>query len=72
MGGHTDSVGDDGANQVLSLARAESVVNYLLNRGVSADNMKMKGYGETVPVDTNDTEEGRQNNRRTELKIISK
>jgi len=72
LGGHTDSVGDDTGNQTLSNARATSVVNYLQRKGVSASNMVSKGYGENNPVDTNETDEGRQNNRRTELKIISK
>ncbi len=72
LGGHTDSTGDESANQVLSMQRAESVVNYLSSKGVSQSNMSSKGYGQSRPVDTNDTDEGRQNNRRTELKITAK
>ena len=72
LGGHTDSQGDDAMNQNLSQQRATSVVDYLRRKGVSSSNMVSKGYGENNPVDTNDTDEGRQNNRRTELRIISK
>lgn len=72
LGGHTDSQGDDGANQALSQSRAQAVVDYLSRKGVSSSNMTAKGYGENSPVETNDTPEGRQANRRTELKILSK
>jgi OOP family OmpA-OmpF porin len=57
--------------QKLSQKRAESVVNYLIGKGIPASRLIAKGYGETQPIDTNDTEEGRQNNRRVEFKIIS-
>jgi cytochrome c oxidase subunit 2 len=72
LGGHTDSVGDDSMNEELSMRRATSVVNYLKKAGVKSQNMSSKGYGEKSPVAPNDTEEGRQENRRTELRIISK
>ena len=72
LSGHTDSQGDDQANQSLSQARAQAVVDYLSNRAVSSGVLSAKGYGETSPVETNDTPEGRQVNRRTELKILSK
>ena len=72
VGGHTDSVGDPSSNQTLSESRAISVKNYLMNKGVAGSNMSAKGYGQISPVDSNETPEGRQNNRRTELKIISK
>ncbi len=72
LGGHTDSQGDDSANQVLSDNRANAVMNYLSNLGVSSARMKAKGYGETSPIESNDSAEGRQANRRTELKITSK
>ncbi len=71
LSGHTDSSGDDDANMKLSEARASTVLQYLLDKGVSSE-MKAVGYGETKPVESNDTEEGRAANRRTELKIISK
>ncbi len=67
LAGHTDSVGDDAGNMSLSEARAQSVLDYLLNKGVSG--LSAKGYGETQPVGDNETEEGRAENRRTELRI---
>jgi len=72
LGGHTDSQGDDGNNQILSQDRAQSVLNFLRTKGVIVGNMTARGYGENSPVETNETPEGRQANRRTELKIISK
>jgi outer membrane protein OmpA-like peptidoglycan-associated protein len=71
LSAHTDSKGSDEYNMKLSQKRAESVVNYLIGKGISADRLIAKGYGETQPIDTNDTEEGRQNNRRVEFKILS-
>lgn len=68
---HTDSKGSDEYNLKLSQKRAESVVNYLIGKGIAASRLIAKGYGETQPIDTNDTEEGRQNNRRVEFKIVS-
>ena len=65
-----DNTGDAAANMTLSQARAQAVVDYLSAKGISG--MAAKGYGQNQPADTNDTEAGRQNNRRTELKIISK
>ena len=70
VAGHTDSFGSDEYNQRLSEARAQAVYEYLVSRGISADRLSYVGYGETRPIDTNDTEEGRQNNRRVELEII--
>jgi len=72
LSGHTDSTGDDDSNMTLSQSRAESVRNYLLGKGISDVSIVAKGYGETAPIDTNETAEGRQANRRTELKILSK
>jgi outer membrane protein OmpA-like peptidoglycan-associated protein len=72
LGSHTDSKGSDDYNQKLSQSRSQSVVTYLINKGISTDRLVAKGYGETVPVATNDTEAGRQENRRTEFKILSK
>ena len=68
--GHTDSTGDAVANLTLSDSRAQSVQAYLLGKGVDAARMIARGYGQNLPIDTNDSEEGRQNNRRTELKIL--
>jgi outer membrane protein OmpA-like peptidoglycan-associated protein len=56
----------------LSQARAQSVVDYLINKGISKDRLVAKGYGELQPIETNDTEEGRQMNRRSEFKILEK
>lgn len=70
ISGHTDNVGNDAANQTLSENRAASVVEYLISQGVSAAQLTAKGYGETKPVASNDTEEGRAKNRRTEFKIL--
>ncbi len=72
IGGHTDNVGDDASNMTLSQNRAESVRTYLINKGINGSRMIAKGYGETKPVATNDTDEGRQQNRRTEVKILSR
>jgi outer membrane protein OmpA-like peptidoglycan-associated protein len=69
--GHTDSVGGDAYNQTLSEQRAGSVRNYLIQQGMSAMNsVPAKGFGETMPVASNDTAAGRQSNRRVEL-IVS-
>ncbi len=71
ISGHTDSTGDDQANQLLSEARANSVVNYLTANGIRANRLQTVGHGSTQPADTNETAEGRQNNRRIEMRIIS-
>jgi outer membrane protein OmpA-like peptidoglycan-associated protein len=68
--GHTDSVGSDAYNLDLSQRRAESVRDFLLQNGVNAAQMSTHGYGKASPVASNDTAEGRQQNRRVEL-IIS-
>ena len=67
VGGHTDAVGSDQDNQVLSERRAKAVYDYLILRGVSADRLTYRGYGESRPVADNDTPEGRAKNRRTTL-----
>lgn len=69
IGGHTDSVGSDAYNQKLSERRARSVYAYLVARGIDPSRMQSRGYGETQPVDTNETNEGREVNRRVELKV---
>ena len=68
--GHTDSVGKDDANQKLSDGRANAVMQDLIERGIAPDRLQAEGRGETQPIDTNDTEEGRQNNRRVEIEIL--
>ena len=70
IGGHTDNVGSDEANLLLSDQRAASVVSYLVKKGITADRLAAKGYGETLPIATNDTDAGRAKNRRTEFKVI--
>ena len=72
LGSHTDNKGSDEYNQKLSQSRSQSVVTYLIGKGILTDRLVAKGYGETVAVATNDTEEGRQENRRTDFKILSK
>jgi len=69
ISGHTDNVGDKKYNLGLSERRAQSVYNYLIANGISASRLSYKGYGDTKPVATNDTEGGRQLNRRTEMMI---
>ncbi len=68
--GHTDSVGKDEANQKLSDGRATEVRKDLIERGIAADRIEAEGRGETQPIDTNDTEKGRQNNRRVEIESL--
>ena len=68
--GHTDNVGKDAANQKLSDGRANAVMQDLIERGIAPERLEAEGRGETQPIDTNDTEEGRQNNRRVEIEIL--
>ncbi|MEL6673607.1 MAG: OmpA family protein [Bacteroidota bacterium] len=68
--GHTDDVGSDQDNLVLSQNRAESVRSYLIQQGVPANRIEAKGYGESQPVSGNITDEDRARNRRTEFKIL--
>jgi outer membrane protein OmpA-like peptidoglycan-associated protein len=72
LSSHTDDVGSEEYNTRLSFARSNSVVDYLIAKGISPSRLIPKGYGESIPIDKNDTENGRQNNRRTEFKILSK
>lgn len=71
VAGHTDNTGNPESNMTLSESRATTVFNYITGKGIAAERMTPKGYGDTSPVDTNDTDEGRQNNRRTEFKILT-
>jgi outer membrane protein OmpA-like peptidoglycan-associated protein len=70
VGGHTDNVGDDAFNMKLSHERAKSVREYLVNGGIESNRVQAKGYGESNPVATNDTDDGRKSNRRTEFIIL--
>lgn len=69
--GHTDGKGSDNYNQRLSENRAKAVTDYLISKGISEKRLQYKGYGKTMPIDTNDTEEGRANNRRVEFNITA-
>ena len=71
VAGHTDNTGDAEANQTLSQARAQAVYDYLTDMGVASDRMTPRGYGQDKPIDSNETEEGRQKNRRTEFQILT-
>lgn len=68
--GHTDSTGSDAYNQTLSENRARTVAGYLTAQGVAAARIRSQGFGETTPVASNDTEDGRAKNRRVEIKIV--
>ena len=67
--GHTDNVGEGSDNDILSEQRAKAIFTYLIGRGISADRLSYKGFGEKKPIDTNETVQGRKNNRRTEFVI---
>ena len=69
INGHTDNVGDDAANMVLSEQRAKTVFEYMIQKGVAGERLRYRGFGETQPVAENDTESGRSLNRRTEFVI---
>jgi outer membrane protein OmpA-like peptidoglycan-associated protein len=68
--GHTDDVGKEEDNLKLSQARAEEVRNYLISKGIVANRISAKGYGQTMPVADNSTDAGKAKNRRTSLKVI--
>jgi outer membrane protein OmpA-like peptidoglycan-associated protein len=72
LGGHTDNIGSAEYNYKLSDDRANSVLQYILSKGISSKRLSAKGYGKDKPVATNDTDEGRQLNRRVEFTIIKK
>lgn len=72
IAGHTDNVGDDQANLVLSKKRAESVKRFMESKGIAADRLVALYFGETQPIADNNTPEGRQKNRRVEMTIIFK
>jgi type IX secretion system PorP/SprF family membrane protein len=70
LDGHTDNVGDEDANLLLSKNRVEAVKSYLISKGISENRIKVNYFGETKPIADNNTSEGRQKNRRVEFKIV--
>ena len=68
--GHTDSQGSDTHNLDLSDRRAKAVRDFLVQKGIVVDRIQAKGFGENMPVDSNDTPQGRANNRRTEFVVL--
>ncbi len=72
ISGHTDNIGSASYNQKLSESRAKAVVDYLAKKGIERSRMEFKGYGFKQPIASNKTKEGRQQNRRTEFKILEK
>ncbi len=71
ISGHTDNVGNEKYNLTLSENRAKAVFDYLIANGIAKIRLAYKGYGWSVPIETNDTENGRANNRRTEFKVVA-
>ena len=70
--GHTDNKGSDVYNENLSQGRSQSVVDYLVQQGIESTRLTARGFGESKPIDTNDTDEGRGNNRRVEFTVLKK
>lgn len=70
--GHTDNTGSPDTNQTLSIDRANAIKGILVNQGVDADRIATNGYGQTRPIASNDTEDGRARNRRIELNVLNK
>ena len=70
MFGHTDAQGKDEYNQKLSDGRAKAVMDYLVSRGVAANRLSSKGFGETQPIADNATLDGRHANRRVEIIVV--
>ncbi len=68
--GHTDADGKDATNQKLSEDRAAAVKNFLVENGIDASRLSSKGFGETMPIDSNKTAKGKANNRRVEVKLV--
>ena len=68
--GHTDNVGSKEALKKLSESRANAVKDYLVENGIDGSRLSAAGYGESKPIDTNATSEGRRNNRRVEINLV--
>lgn len=72
ISGHTDNKGSDEYNATLSQGRSEAVVGYIISQGIDSYRLSAHGYGEAKPIDSNDSEEGRANNRRVEFTVMKK
>lgn len=72
IAGHTDNKGSDDYNANLSQGRSQSVVDYIVSQGIDSSRLSAHGYGESKPIDTNDNDAGRANNRRVEFTILKK
>jgi OmpA-OmpF porin, OOP family len=72
IAGHTDNKGSDEYNQSLSQGRSQAVVDYLISQGIDSTRLAAHGYGESKPIDTNDTDAGQANNRRVEFTVVKK
>jgi outer membrane protein OmpA-like peptidoglycan-associated protein len=72
LSSHTDNKGSERYNLDLSQRRSQAVMEYLISKGIKANRLQAVGYGFSIPIASNDTEKGRQMNRRTEIKILSK
>ena len=70
IGGHTDSQGREEMNQALSQSRAQALLNAIATRRILTSNLTAKGYGESLPISDNESETGREANRRIEFKLI--
>jgi outer membrane protein OmpA-like peptidoglycan-associated protein len=70
IGGHTDNTGAESLNQPLSQNRAKAVYDWLIAKGIAANRLTYKGYGATVPIMPNTSDEGKRKNRRTEIKVL--
>ncbi|MBI4945851.1 MAG: OmpA family protein [Bacteroidetes bacterium] len=70
IAGHTDNVGNPDANLKLSQERANTVRDYLIKKGITESRVLAKGYGDTQPLASNDTDKGKQKNRRTEVRVV--
>jgi outer membrane protein OmpA-like peptidoglycan-associated protein len=72
IAGHTDNKGSDEYNENLSQGRSQAVVDYIISQGIESFRISAHGYGESKPIDSNDAEEGRANNRRVEFTVLKK
>ncbi|MBP7734536.1 MAG: OmpA family protein [Spirochaetes bacterium] len=71
ISGHTDNIGSETANNKLSMQRAKTVVDYLINKGIGKNRLVSKGYGKKKPIATNKSDEGRKENRRVEIEVLA-